>query len=231
MASERPQGEQTRESFIREVFEIAIEALPDEERARLARAKLLYGAGLPGVRGLCYYSAWRADGPVDVLEIGARSEESLVQLSGTTIHESAHALAGPGAGHGPDWKTAAQRLGLVRALAAGQAYEDSELSPVLLARLKAIAPPTDGNPHFHEALNHPTPLGTRPRPCSLGIGVRGGRSRGKGSGSRLRLYHCSCEPPVKVRVASDELRAHCDRCGKPFEPPAPTAGSSAGAPA
>jgi hypothetical protein len=89
--------------------------------------------------------------------------------------------------------------------------------------IATMAQSTDGispDPARHEA----PPLQPRDR-CA------GGRSRGKGSGSPLRLYHCGCEPPVKVRVASDELRAHCDLCGKPFERPAPTAGSSAGAPA
>lgn len=37
-----------------------------------------------------------------------------------------------------------------------------------------------------------------------------------GPGSRMRLWICSCEKPVKVRVARDDFRAHCDVCGAAF---------------
>jgi hypothetical protein len=53
----------------------------------------------------------------------------------------------------------------------------------------------------------------------MGVGTKGGKSRGKGSGSRLRLWQCECERPVKVRVASDDFRAHCDECGAAFKQP------------
>ena len=36
---------------------------------------------------------------------------SLRQVTDTILHEIAHALAGPGAGHGPAWKATASRLG------------------------------------------------------------------------------------------------------------------------
>jgi hypothetical protein len=32
----------------------------------------------------------------------------------------------------------------------------------------------------------------------------------KSMGSRLRLYECNCNPPVKVRVASNHFQARCD---------------------
>ncbi len=35
-------------------------------------------------------------------------------------------------------------------------------------------------------------------------------------GSRLRLYECSCEKPIKVRVASDEFSATCKKCEQDF---------------
>jgi hypothetical protein len=62
--------------------------------------------------------------------------------------------------------------------------------------------------------------GARPQACPLGIGTRGGRSRGAGSGSRLRLWMCDCG--VKVRVASDDFRAECQRCGSAFTRAIPT---------
>jgi uncharacterized paraquat-inducible protein A len=33
----------------------------------------------------------------------------------------------------------------------------------------------------------------------------------------MRLWECKCERPVKVRVASDEFEATCDRCNAKFE--------------
>lgn len=59
-------------------------------------------------------------------------------------------------------------------------------------------------------------IAPRLRPCPLGIGTRGGKSRGAGSGSRLRLWVCGCDEPVKVRVASDDFRATCERCASSF---------------
>jgi len=38
-----------------------------------------------------------------------------------------------------------------------------------------------------------------------------------GSGSRLRLWVCDCAKPVKVRVSSDDFRAHCDLCNAAFK--------------
>src|SRR6266566_822948 len=35
-------------------------------------------------------------------------------------------------------------------------------------------------------------------------------------GSRLRLYQCRCDPPVKVRVASDGFQAVCLVCDVEF---------------
>jgi hypothetical protein len=46
---------------------------------------------------------------VDVIEIAATAQESWVQLAGTVVHELGHVLAGWNAGHGKDWKAAAQR--------------------------------------------------------------------------------------------------------------------------
>jgi hypothetical protein len=35
-------------------------------------------------------------------------------------------------------------------------------------------------------------------------------------GSRLRLYQCGCQPPIKVRVASDGFQAVCLLCDGEF---------------
>jgi predicted SprT family Zn-dependent metalloprotease len=42
------------------------------------------------------------------------------------------------------------------------------------------------------------------------------RVKEKKQSTRLRLYECTCAPPVKVRVASNEFQALCMRCEQPF---------------
>lgn len=149
--------------------------------------------------------------------MAATGEESPVQLAGTTIHETAHVLAGPGAGHGASWRVACRTLGLAHAEAAGQAYAPEHFAADVWPAIAAVPIPTDGVPAFASRGVRPAvgfPVAPTPRPCPLGIGTRGGRSRGTGSGSRLRLWMCECR--VKVRVASDDFRATCTRCASAF---------------
>jgi hypothetical protein len=40
--------------------------------------------------------------------------------------------------------------------------------------------------------------------------------KGPGSGSRLRLWICECVPPVRLRVARDDLEARCLCCHTNF---------------
>ena len=190
------------------------------ERQRIARAKLTYGAGDGSYRGVCHYAKWATDAAGDLLEIAALSEEGPIQLAGTTTHELAHVIAGNTAGHGAEWKAACQRLGLFNALAAGMQYQETDLAD----HVRAIATGyqfSDGAPNGHGS--HSLGLLLKgPRPCPLGIGTRGGTSRGPGSGSRLRLYQCLCVPfkehgiTNKVRVASDDWLATCNRCNERF---------------
>jgi hypothetical protein len=214
----------TREGWIHQVRALAVALVTSESsRERLLAAKLVYGAGSRGVRGVCYYGAWQASGPdaVEFIEVAATGEESLVQLAGTTIHETAHVLAGHGAGHGPVWKAACKALGLVHAEAAGQCYTPDHFAPSLWTGIEALPVPTDGKPVFRSGFGAGLPL-AKPRPCPMGVGSRGGRSRGTGSGSRMRLYVCACTPDRaagitnKVRVAADDWQATCGRCGTAF---------------
>jgi hypothetical protein len=207
----------THEEFFAAVRALLVARVSSPEaRQRLAGAKVVYGAGNRGARGVTFFSAWH-DGAAhqDVLQVCADGEETSnpLQLPGTTIHEAAHVVAGPQAGHGPAWKAAAAALGLVNAEASGQSYRSEDFAPEVFAALDRIPTPTDGRPAFR------TRGGEQPkrRPCQLGIGTRGGKSRGTGSGSRLRLWVCSCERPVKVRVASDDFQATCSRCGHAFK--------------
>jgi len=208
----------THEAFVHAVRAIAVDRIAEHEtRERLLAAKLAYGTGDGRYRGICYYRSWRNGTEHDLIEVAATGEESPVQLAGTTIHETAHVLAGPGAGHGAAWRTACRALGLSHAEAAGQAYAPEHFAPEIWPAIAAVPVPTDGVPAFPSRRGRPTvglPVAPTARPCPLGIGTRGGRSRGAGSGSRLRLWMCECS--VKVRVASDDFRATCGRCGSAF---------------
>jgi hypothetical protein len=209
------------EEFIQGVRQLVCQArhLDTEVSSKVLNSKLTYGLGDPGTRGVTYFSAWQCgEKHVDFIGINATSEESVVQLAGTTIHELAHVVAGPSAGHGIAWKESCKLLGLMQAEAAGQAYIPEHFDMDLWERIKAFGQPQDGNPAFSKVGGLPfVGLPTaKPKPCPLGIGTRGGQSRGVGSGSRMRLYHCQCEPPVKVRHAGDDLACTCKHCGSDF---------------
>lgn len=225
---------QTRETYIQAVREAVIVNAPDltpPEAAMLRGLKVVYGSGSgTGARGVTYYGAWNGSPltpPADdcgpdcghastgsLVELCAFGEESVAQLCGTTVHELAHALAGPGTGHGAEWKRACVRLGLRRAKAAGTTYRAAMFAPALRAALVAVPLPDDGKPLAGwGAATFGAPAATGS--CSHGRGSRGGKSRGKGSGSRLRKWTCDCG--VIVRVASDDFRATCDRCGCAFK--------------
>lgn len=211
----------THESFVNAVAALAIARIDDDEsKAKLAAIKLVYGAGQAGLRGVTYFSRWHngdANQPMPFVEVCAMGEESWVQLAGTTIHELGHVLAGPMAGHGPDWKAACERLGLRRIKAAGTAYCLANFDPALRFAIAALSRPDDGAP-VSPMSNLLAGLGLgrafKLKPCGAGIGVRGGKSRGVGSGSRLRLWQCSCG--CKVRVASDNFQAVHTPCGTEF---------------
>ena len=210
----------THEAFVHAVRAAVVPRVSDPAtRKRLLGAKLVYGGGPAGVRGLCYFDAWQNGSTHDFLEITAIGEESYVQLAGTTVHELAHSLAGRECGHGLAWKAAAAVLGLRAAQAAGQAYSPAHFEPSVWSSIEALPHPSDGQPQFSQAASGPV-LPRRAKPCPLGIGTRGGRSRGAGSGSRLRLWLCGCAegtPGRKVRVASDNWDATCNRCGRTYQ--------------
>lgn len=207
----------------------AVPALSAEQLQRVARAKLLYGRGHFGLRGVTQYGAWvNGQAPDDLLEICAASEESWVQLAGSTIHELAHTAAGFAAGHSAEWKHACFALGLRRAHAAGTVYRLANFAPELRMHLAALDKPADGEPAIAAALRGLMVKTTKARPCGAGIGTRGGKSRGPGSGSRLRKYVCdgmwlengigNLVPHGQIiRASTDELDAKCNVCGGHFQ--------------
>lgn len=213
-----------------------VPALSSDQLASVARAKLLYGRGHYGLRGVTQFGAWVQAGtkaPDELIEVCAASEESWIQLAGTTIHEVAHVASGLGNGHNKTWKESCHALGLRRVHASGTHYQLANFAPQLRMQLAALDKPADGTP----AINGVAMTGlvnVKARPCAAGIGTRGGKSRGKGSGSRLRKYVCDGfitamnDHPVSpfaekvphgqiIRASTDALDAKCNVCGGHFQ--------------
>lgn len=181
----------THEQFITAIRDLVVGRVGGPMAERVGRAKVTYGVGKPGIRGVTYFDAWHKDGQnCDVLEVAAMGEESALQLAGTTVHELAHVLAGHAAGHSEDWKDACRALGLVEASAAGQVYDVSHFDGVLWGAIEKLAM-SDGAPVFGAGvMGVGLPTSAKIRPCPMGIGTRGGKSRGIGSGSRLLKVVC-----------------------------------------
>lgn len=212
----------THEDYIKAVAHLAIGRLGEEAAQQASAARLVYGAGQRGLRGVTYFNRWiDGDESKAFVEVCGFGEESPIQLAGTTIHELGHVLAGPGAGHGKAWKEACEALGLRRIKAAGTQYMAAMLAPDIREEIAHLAEHLEGaRPAGSVGVGGIDVLapwaGTKVRPCSHGIGSRGGKSRGAGSGSRMRKYVCDCEQPVIVRVARDDFHAHCDICTHAF---------------
>lgn len=206
----------THEQYIQAVRDIAVQRLNDEERAAALDAKLVYGAGSSHTRGVTYFGCWKNGHDHAFAEICAFGEDSHIQVAGTTLHELAHVIAGPGAGHGKGWLEACKRLGLLFVRAAGTNYSMACFAPEIRLAIAALPKPTDGQPRPLEGFGaNGAPVKFKIRPCSAGVGVKGGKSRGTGSGSRLRKFVCGCG--VIARVGRDEFNATCGDCGTAFK--------------
>jgi hypothetical protein len=82
-AAETPPAAVTHEAFIHAVRCVVLARIDDDtQRARLADAKLVYGAGHGmGARGVTFYGAWANGTPGhDFLEVCAAGEETTVQI-------------------------------------------------------------------------------------------------------------------------------------------------------
>lgn len=218
----------THEDYIRDVaaFVVIHADLNPTEQVELAGIKLVYGSGPTGTRGVTFYNRWKVDGVEQArpfVEISAFGQESIVQLTGTTLHELGHVLAGWGAAHSKLWHDACERLGLLKMLAGGTDYNwDQNFAPWVRDYALSIEPPCEGSPvrNLMAPSGQGLPFGAwiipKLKGCQAGIGTRGGKSRGVGSGSRLRLFECECHKPVKVRMAADTFDATHNPCGKLF---------------
>lgn len=245
----------THEAFIQRVYALALKRpqLTKEDHKALSRVRLTYGAaGDAGLRGVTWHDKWdhgcdahgkRCKGRKP--QIGAlicvhgSGQQSVCQLIGTTLHELAHAMAGPGAGHMGEWRAACARVGLPAAVN-GTEYTWDSFDPEFVPTLKAIPVPNDGMPRSVAAViaglrkkggeglppalrTGPLPAEPKVKPCGAGFGVRGGTSRGKGSGSRMLKYTCDhkgdkCgDAPKVLRCASTSLKATCATCGEAWK--------------
>lgn len=233
----------THEDYIRDIaaFVVMHADLNETERGQLSSIKLVYGSGPSGTRGVTFFGKWRNNETISpFVEVSAFGQESIVQLTGTTLHELGHVLAGLDAGHSKAWHEACERLGLVGVMAAGTNYTWDNFSPWVKDYVQSIEPPSDGEPvkslitrgwnqtgiipGMNASLGQILGRSFKLKGCQAGIGTRGGKSRGAGSGSRLRLFQCQCHgegaqlpSPVKVRIAADVFDAIHKPCGKAFE--------------
>lgn len=164
----------THEQYIQAVRAIAVNRVDAAERETLNRVKLVYGLGSGTYRGRCARGQWQhercADRTEPIVEIAATGEESVIQLAGTTLHELGHVLS-PG-GHHAAWKKACERLGLLNAQAAGQAYAEASFEPSVLASIVRLKGPTDGIP----TASLLAPSG-HARSCKVGQGAREGAGK------------------------------------------------------
>lgn len=205
----------THEQFIKQVAQLGIARLDTERQLVANKAKLTYGAGSPGLRGVTYFDTWlHSDKDQSAfVEICAMGEQNPVQLAGTTLHELGHVIAGSGAGHSKIWKNACAALGLRRIDAAGTAYKLAMFVPDIRSEIAALVAKLEGAKPVNMVYGA-TPGKFQPKPCSMGIGTRGGTSRGIGSGSRLRKYTCQCGQII--RAGTDALEAVHKPCGGLF---------------
>ena len=123
-----------------------------------------------------------------------------IEVLGILLHELIHATVGVEHKHGKVFSQAAKSVGLVRPWRSTTIGET--LRPVLNRFVTLLGP----YPHAAiqmEAMQRVTSRETSDVPK-------------KSMGSRLRLYECNCNPPVKVRVASNRFQARCLRCDNLF---------------
>lgn len=88
--------------------------------------------------GMCYYRKKR----IEVSQTLVRSK-NMEQIRETILHEIAHALVGPGKGHGPEWKAMVVKVG-----AQPKACAESGLIPQSERGAIARAECSCGVPHF-----------------------------------------------------------------------------------
>lgn len=177
--------------------------------------RIAVSCGFPGgsgahynVIGQCWHPIASADHRTQIFV--SPILDDAVRVLDVLEHELVHAAVGTAAGHKGEFKRVAVGIGLTGPMTATVASPElAEFNARIVDRL---------GPYPHGRLmpgmpTLPLPPGA-PIPSPMPPGrCPGGRKPQRG---RLRLWICSCAVPVKVRVASDDFRATCDRCAAPF---------------
>jgi hypothetical protein len=118
------------------------------------------------------------------------THESDIDMLDTLLHELVHAALPKGTAHRRPFAKLAEAVGLEPQPKWKNAGATVETKERLNAILKAIGPSSHGGLLIPERERKQT--------------------------TRLRLYECECQPPIKLRVARDDLAAHCDMCEAAF---------------
>jgi len=251
----RPPAIRTHEWYLG-ALTAALAKSPDltaADRKAIASARVTYGWGERGTRGIAVKGYWQgAKGDRGhLVGINCGWQRSVLELVETLAHELGHVIDNLENGHGAGWRRCCERLGFPGARAV-DTQGDGALSwewftPAMAKRLKAVPLPNDGSPldpskrPLDPATGKPTPVWStdgpsaipdKPRPCGAGWGRSGGKSRGKGAGSRYLKW--TCGGGCIVRHAGTELDATCNKHGGPFTlsdaslPPAHVNGGAVG---
>lgn len=143
-------GNVTHESYLSAIV-AAVTAYAPQHADQLRAAKVVYGTGhgQPHTLGTTHHGAWRNGKPeaVALVEVCAFAQDAPSQIAATAVHELAHAIVGPGHGHGAAWKRAARALGLVKPLSTSDGCDTWDaFAPPLRQMLEALPVPTDGRP-------------------------------------------------------------------------------------
>ncbi len=190
--SEQYVASQLREHWLRQA---AVFLLDHMQRCGLKNVAVRVSCGWPSSGGLGVgkmtvgecFSPRICADGIPQIFISPRVAES-VEVLGILLHELIHASVGNEHGHKKVFSQAARACGLEGPPTA--TVVGDKLRPVLVQYVQA------SGVYPHAAI------------CPV---VK------EKKGSRLRLYECLCEPPMKVRVASDDFVALCLRCNNPFE--------------
>ena len=158
------------------------------------------GLAADRIKGQCFSPKYSRDGMPQIF-INPLYDDS-IEVAAILLHELIHAGIGLHEGHGKLFSQSAKKVGLVKPWTATTASDG--LRMLLEAHVQVLG-------HYpHAAL---VDLSAQRQPGESGSGGQ----EGSRQGSRLRLHQCSCQPPIKARVARDEFRAKCEDCQQQFQ--------------
>jgi len=210
----------THDGYVQAVKRLAARGATDADKAIMSKVRLAFGDGPDNTLGITRYNRWKGpDGNVSHwCAVCASAHPSTPHLlAETVLHELGHAVVGPGHGHGPVWREACARLGLVDAKATYAHGDKPTFAPWMLVKLERLAVPSEGimlaRPEGLPGLPGGAPLPPPTiRPCGAGKGTKGGKSYGA---NRHDLYLCGCAKGPRVRSAKP-LDATCNVCKQVF---------------